>query len=161
MVLGAGGHEVTVKQLIDMAEQLENWRIDVIGPVKAEEKLPENLRILGWVDNAQKFITNANLIIGPAGDGLIAEVMAHGKPYICLPQKRPFNEQITKAQELERLGTALVIKKWPKNWPKIIKKVLKSGGLMGFLHNEAAAAQAADFLLTLAYGQKLTSKKNV
>ena len=70
--------------------RLSVWQ--AIGPVSNPAASPVNLQLLGWVENADDYIAAASIVIGAAGDGVVNSVIAAGKPFICLPQDRPYGE---------------------------------------------------------------------
>ncbi len=129
----------------------EKWR--AIGPVTPAENVPPNLSISGWVEIADQDIANADVVIGHAGDGLVNAVIATGRPFICLPQRRPFDEQVLKAKRLEAMGAALVLDAWPPAaaWPGLLHRArnLNVTVLQG-LHDPYGAARAAELLKSLA-----------
>jgi predicted glycosyltransferase len=121
--------------------------------VTAPEHLPPNLTIAGWVETAAEEIASAGIVIGQAGDGLVSAVIAAGRPFICLPQPRPFDEQMVKARRLEALGIAIVLETWPPPaaWPGLLRRAqnldLRASNT---LHNPDGAACAANLLQSLA-----------
>lgn len=155
IVLGAGGHDLSLNNLIEIAQQLPDWELEAIGPIdtKISPRLPKNLKLNGWVQNPETYIEKASLIIGSSGDGLLANVIAANKPYICLPQKRPFDEQWAKARRLQEIGAAIVPQGNKINWAKLVTQTLKKGGVMGLLQDGQDSAKAAQFILATAHGR--------
>lgn len=146
---------VSSGQLAAMAAALPDWRIQVIGsacPAELQQNCPANLQFYGWVNNPDSFIRRASLVVGTASDCLIAAVSAAGKAFVCVPQRRPFDEQYQKATKLAELRAATICRRWPRNWVKLIQKTLKRGAIMAALHEENTAGRAADLLLDLAHG---------
>jgi len=96
------------------------WR--VIGPCTVPADPPHNLSLLGWVEGAESHIASAAVVVGAAGDGLVNAVIAARKPFICLPEPRPFAEQYSKAERLGALGAAIVCREAPKAnaWPGLV-----------------------------------------
>ncbi|MDN5249304.1 MAG: glycosyltransferase [Alphaproteobacteria bacterium] len=155
IVLGAGGHDLSIDRLIEIARQLPLWQLEVIGPIDAKkttQPLPKNLKLNGWVKNPETYIQKANLVIGSSGDGLLANVISANKPYICLPQRRPFEEQWAKAKRLQEIGAAIVPQGTTINWAELVTQTLNKGNLMGLLQDGQDAAKAAQFILTTAHG---------
>ena len=97
-----------------------DWR--VIGPATRPDQCPDNLQCVGWVENATAEIAAAQIVVGAAGDGLVNAVIAMEKPFVCLPEPRPFDEQIQKAHALASAGAAIVCEDWPApdRWPLIL-----------------------------------------
>jgi hypothetical protein len=129
----------------------KTWR--AIGRVSPAKTLPPNLTVAGWVDHADAEIASAGIVIGHAGDGLVSAVIAAGRPFICLPQPRPFGEQMVKAQRLQALGAALVLDSWPPaaDWPVLLRRAQNLDlGALRRLHDPAGATRAAKWLMSLA-----------
>ncbi|WP_454886659.1 glycosyltransferase [Sphingomonas oryzagri] len=98
------------------------WR--VIGPATVPADIPPNLELRGWVDNADAMIARAGIVVGAAGDGLVSAVLAHRRPFICIPENRPFGEQVAKAERLAALGAAIVTRRWPEaeQWAAMLER---------------------------------------
>jgi len=154
IVLGQGQNNIAAIQFLAVAHMLPDWQINVIGQQQPTNACAENLHFHGWVNNPEYFIANTAVVAGAASDCLISAVSAAGKPFICMPQIRPFDEQYEKAARLEALRAAVICRKWPENWRETIAAALKHGSAMAALHDEYGAARAAELLLDIAYGAK-------
>lgn len=124
VVIGRGGPPGDGAQLADAARACPQMRWRVIGPVALSGDIPPNLDLAGWVDDTAHEIAQAALVIGAAGDGLVNAVLAANRPFICIPEKRPFKEQWATAKALERLGAAItLLDNWPAPalWPSLIE----------------------------------------
>jgi len=129
----------------------ETWR--AIGPVTALQHVPPNLSIAGWIETADEEIANSGVVIGHAGDGLVNAVIATGRPFICLPQPRPFDEQTLKAKRLEALSAAIILEAWPPAaaWPGLLRRARNLNlSALRRLHDPHGAARAAELLKSLA-----------
>lgn len=147
---GTGGDGDALAAAARAAPGLD-WR--VIGPASQPQSCPDNLSILGWVENAEVEIARAGIVVGAAGDGLVNVVIATGSRFICIPEPRPFDEQLSKARRLAALGAAIVIERWPQasDWPGLISAARDlDPGVLNRLHDPDGARRAADFLLATA-----------
>ena len=130
-----------------------NWR--VIGPITVPAVRPANLELGGWVDDADEEIGNAGVVVGTGGDGVVSAVIAAGRPFICVPQERPYDEQRSKARRLAALGAAITLERMPPaaDWPGILERVraLHPAGLSR-LHDPDGPRKAAALLQALARG---------
>lgn len=124
------------------------WR--VIGPVTPPSNRPSNLDLAGWVEDPMREIAQAAIIIGAAGDGLVGAVTAADKPFICLPEDRPYDEQRATAQRLDALGAAVVLRNWPSvdQWPTLIRKAQAIPCSVRMALNDHNGAQRAGQWLT-------------
>lgn len=124
VVVGRGGERVQGDAWAAAAAAMPDYRWQVIGPCTHPANCPANLMLLGWVDDAATMIASAGIVIGAAGDGLVGSVIASRRPFICLPERRPYGEQMAKAARLEALRAAIVSDRWPKDrdWPELIAR---------------------------------------
>jgi hypothetical protein len=60
----------------------------------------------------------------------VSAVLAARRPFICLPEARPFDEQISKAKRLAAMGRAVVRYDWPRpfEWAGIIGQAINQCG---------------------------------
>lgn len=102
------------------ATPAQSWR--VIGPATPPDHCPDNLQFAGWIDDAAAEIAAAQIVVGAAGDGLVNAVIAMAKPFVCLPEPRPFDEQRQKASALHAAGAAITRDRWPgaADWPRVL-----------------------------------------
>jgi len=149
VVIGKGGPPGCGDDLAAAARMTPalSWR--VIGPASAPRGRPPNLTFLGWVDDADAEIARAGIVVGAGGDGLVNAVLATGRPFICLPQPRPFDEQISKAHRLNALGAAMSLDAWPDPtaWPALVAAARKLDPAdQHRLHDPDGANRAARWL---------------
>jgi hypothetical protein len=121
-VHGRGGPPLDGRLLAQAASATPDRVWTAVGPVIAPDGLPSNLRIEGWVDDVASRIMNAGVVIGGAGDGLVDAVLSGGRPFVCLPEARAYDEQVAKARALARCGAAVVLASWPEPsaWPGVL-----------------------------------------
>ncbi|MBO1081160.1 glycosyltransferase [Roseomonas haemaphysalidis] len=149
VVFGQGGTGGDAVALAAAARATPGWRWRVIGPVSGDAALPANLELLGWVADPQPLLAGAAVLVGGAGDGLVAEAAALAKPFLCLPEPRPFGEQTLKAQRLAELGAACVLPEWPAaaDWPGLLDRALAlDPARIGALHAPGAVGRLAGWL---------------
>ena len=97
VVNGAGGGQLDGGVIAAAAAETPELTWRVIGPIEMPGRPPPNLTSCGWVDDADREIARAGIVVGSAGDGVVSAVLAAGRPYVCLPQSRPYDEQRNKA----------------------------------------------------------------
>ena len=107
VVAGGGGSPIDAAVWARAARATPDriWR--VIGACTPIADPPGNLAMLGWVDDAATRIARAAIVVGSAGDGVVGAVLAAWRPFVCLPEDRPFDEQHSKARRLVAAGAAL------------------------------------------------------
>jgi hypothetical protein len=150
VVSGAGGPPFDGEAIAAAAAATPGYRWCAIGPVTPVRDPPANLSVRGWVDDAPARIAGAGVVIGAAGDGLMGGVIAAGRPFICLPQARPYGEQEAAAAQLQARGAAVVLPAWPPAaaWPTLIARARAlDPARLAALHDPEGARKAAAFLV--------------
>lgn len=67
-------------------------------------------------------IQRASVVVGTGGGNVVAEVAAARRPFVCLPQSRPFDEQARGAEALRRLDLAEVLDAPPADWAPVLER---------------------------------------
>jgi len=155
IVLGRGGGISDGERWAQVARATPERQFRIIGPCTVPSLLPNNLELRGWVDDADAQIAAATVVIGAAGDGVVSAVLAARRPFICMPEPRPFNEQVSKARRLGAVGGAIVRFDWPaaSDWTGLIDLAIdQAEHWPACLMNEGGAEAAARWLndLTVA-----------
>ena len=125
LVLAGGGGEGTPNTPLTLgARDDPDSRWITIGTVRREwhETAPGNLEHRGWVDNPLDWIAAADRVVSSCGNTTVHMVAAAGKPWIVIPEWRYFDEQLCKAEVLDREGLAAVARQWPSHgaaWRKL------------------------------------------
>jgi hypothetical protein len=166
VVAGGGGTGTPTAPLTlgarDDAESL--WF--TIGNVASEwhETPPGNLVHKGWVDNPMDWSAAADRIVSSCGNTTVHSVLATGKPWIVVPEWRYFDEQMCKAEVLDREGLAAISKSWPAHagaWRKLWEAAgrLEPADQAQFVDPDAAhgAARWLDDLATSLWADADTS----
>lgn len=128
VVLGRGRGVSDGDRWASAARAVPDRRWRVIGPCTVPSASPPNLDLHGWVEDANALISCAGVVVGAAGDGVVSGVLASRRPFVCLPEPRPFDEQISKAQRLAALGVAVVSYDWPSpaDWPGLLAEATRA-----------------------------------
>ncbi|MCE4226628.1 glycosyltransferase [Methylobacterium sp. C25] len=127
VVFGQGGRGGCIRDLAAASRAIPDRTWHVLGPVEGTDDgtpLPSNLHLHGWVEDVDAHLSQASLVVGGAGDGVVAAVVAASKRFICLPEPRPYGEQTTKADALASLGAAIIHHGWPSAaaWPDLVRQ---------------------------------------
>jgi hypothetical protein len=153
VVLGRGGGISDGERWAEVARAVPDRQFRIIGLCTAPAAMPDNLEFGGWVDDAEAQIATAAVVVGAAGDGVVSAVLARRRPFICLPEQRPFDEQVSKARRLCAVGGAIVRFDWPvpSDWPGLIDQAIKQtlnwpACLMDTGGSEAAARWLDDLI---------------
>lgn len=153
VVIGKGGPPGQGDRIARAARACPDLQWRVAGPVSPVLDPPANLTLLGWTGAMAEEIAGAGIVVGAAGLGLVTAVLATGRPFICLPEERPFEEQTSTAARLQGLGAALVLHDWPMSghWPAIIARARELDPAVALaLHDPDGAARTAAWLIAQA-----------
>jgi len=118
LVLAGGGGEGTPSTPLTLGARAEpEARWITIGKIRSEwhETPPGNLEHRGWVDNPSEWIAASDRVVSSCGNTTVHMVLAAGKPWIVIPEWRYFDEQMCKAEVLDREGLAAVSRHWPSH----------------------------------------------
>jgi len=124
-VIGGGGGAGTPTAPLTLGARAKPESLWVtIGKVVSEwhETPPGNLVHHGWVDNPRDWVAAADRIVSSCGNTTVHMVLAAAKPWIAVPEWRYFDEQVMKAEALDREGLAAIAKQWPSHaagWEKL------------------------------------------
>lgn len=155
VVLGRGGGVSDGERWAAAARAVPDRRWRILGPCTAPSSSPPNLTLSGWVDDASALIARAGVVVGGAGDGVVSAVLASGRPFLCLPEPRPFDEQISKARRLGALGAATISLDWPSlcDWPHLLKDAANiTSACTGLSTQSDGSARVAQWLESLVQG---------
>ena len=102
---GSGGGKHSLSKISAAAAATPQWLWLVIGAIKRDyHLLPDNISVLGWRKNTYIYLQAADVVIAHGGHNTVMEIGTAQKPFLCIPESRPFDEQKVKAEILENLG---------------------------------------------------------
>ena len=125
LVIAGGGGEGTPSVPLTLGARAEpDTQWITIGKIRSEwhETTPGNLYHRGWVDNPHDWIAAADRVVSSCGNTTVHMVLAVGRPWVVVPEWRYFDEQMCKAEVLDREGLAAVARHWPSHsaaWAKM------------------------------------------
>lgn len=150
VLLGAGGGGPHQDDIDAAAEATPTDRWFVVGDPGRVGSLAAGA---GWVDDPRPFLEAADVVVGSGGHNTVMEVAAAARPFVCVPQDRPFDEQRRKAARLRDLDVAEVCEHWPaaEAWPATLDRATARGGAgLARLTALDGAQRAADWLTSLS-----------
>ena len=124
VISGKGGNENLRKSLPDIVRRFKNANFNVFGDFEGQTEFP-NVQYKGFVEDIKSYLSDSDLIIANCGMNTVSEILLLKKPFMAIPEKRPFEEQTSMALNLVQNGLALdieMIKQIPDseilNFPK-------------------------------------------
>jgi hypothetical protein len=152
VMTGGGGAGTPYAPLTMAARAAPETLFVTVGPLHLEGHETDfaNLVNHGWVENTGDYLAAADIVIASAGDNTVHEIARAGRPYICAPEWRYFDEQRRKAESLAALDAAIHMTVWPgdlEGWRDVLERarVLDVADQRS-LHDPNAAQRAAGWL---------------
>ncbi|MEO5901827.1 MAG: glycosyltransferase [Ilumatobacteraceae bacterium] len=143
IVVGAGGSSLEASAVGEIASRLRGWQVVLVG-TSARPGAGGGVHTVGWVADVRPWLRAATVVAGHAGANLVAEIALADRPFICVPEERPHDEQYGRARRLEATGAAVVANGWPSApaWPALVDAAQILGSSR--LHGWAVAASPRD-----------------
>ena len=114
VINGKGGGKHSLAKITAAAMVTPKWQWLIVGSVDRNcANLPDNVSVLGWLEDTYLHLKAADVAIASAGHNTVMEVGTVQIPLLCIPEPRPFDEQLIKAQILAKLGLCVVEKTFP------------------------------------------------
>ncbi len=133
IVMGSLGSTTMNQKIVDLVPEFENksYQVLIITGKKyidsyKEIVVPENVKILPFMDNLINLLKDSDLIVSRAGASIISEITSIGLPAILVPS--PYvtgNHQYLNAKELQDAGACVIVEESEFNSKKIILEIDK------------------------------------
>ncbi|GHE35905.1 glycosyltransferase [Sphingobacterium griseoflavum] len=142
LLIGKGGTSFDAKWVNELRRQLpDHFTLHILGNLDIADSY-DNLVVHGHVADPLAIIQQSAIIFCNAGHNTVMEMASLRKRMVCIPASRPFNEQNVKAEHLERLQLALVIREeqlFRTDWNDIIHQArgLDTGRWSSIMDNRA------------------------
>jgi hypothetical protein len=153
VLLGQGGTSIDTEFILFLARQCHHHYFHVIG-YEEEGAARNNIIWHGRQDDPLDLLRTCAVVIGNAGHNTVMEMADLNKHFICIPEERPFEEQLEKAAMLTKNGNALVIAPedlYVQDWPGILKDIIETEpNWEGVTQNDALGKIAEAIKLTSA-----------
>jgi hypothetical protein len=120
VLIGGGGHRIAPAEVAAAAAATPGWRWHVAGALRVTDP---RVTDHGPEADVWALLGEAAVVAGTAGANTVAEIAAARRPYVCLPQARPFDEQERQAEALATLAPVVVRRDWPapSSWPRLLE----------------------------------------
>ncbi len=150
MLVGRGGHGLAAADVRRAAQATPGWTWHTSGLSQAPGAPVADH---GCGDDVWPLLGQADVVVGSAGGNVVAEVAAARRPLVCLPQQRPFDEQLDQAGALARGGLAECLTTWPapERWGAVLDRACRRDpAAWARLHDGHAADRLADAIARTA-----------
>ena len=109
VISGKGGNENLKKSLPDIFRRFKNANFKVLGEFEEPTEF-SNVQYKGFVEDLNSYLSESDLVVANCGMNTVSEIVLLKKPFLAIPEKRPFKEQTSLAMKLVQNGLALDIK---------------------------------------------------
>ncbi len=111
---GKGGSKHSLADITAAALATPAWLWFIVGEADRDcDSLPDNVSVVGWCEDTYIYLKAADVAIASAGHNTVMEIGTAKIPFLSIPEARPFDEQVIKAQLLEKLGLCLMREAFP------------------------------------------------
>ncbi|WP_231489793.1 glycosyltransferase [Pedobacter sp. Leaf170] len=149
ILIGSGGTSINLALLKHIANMCPDWNFQVLGKLEDIAINCKNLIFHGDVLDPRIILRGCCIVIGNAGHNTVMEMGALNKRLILIPEKRPFDEQLEKAQIVEQLGLAEIVLPelcFKVDWNKILLNLLPNQRNWAPLIDTNAAEKAGKYI---------------
>jgi hypothetical protein len=150
LLVGRGGNEFTAREHRRVIYRTPRWEWATLGLRNPPGGTPTSDRD---IDRVWQHLLASDVVVASAGSNVIAETAAARRPMICLPQTRPFDEQVCAARSLEASGLVESCERWPPThrWDALLERALtRDPKRWEILHDGAAADRIRDHVERIA-----------
>jgi len=109
ILIGRGGTSISITFVQHLAKTCADWHFNILGNLEAIENDYKNVTYLGNVTDPKPILAGCGIVIGNGGHNTVMEIAALGKRFIVIPEERPFDEQVVKAEILRKLNLAAIV----------------------------------------------------
>jgi len=142
ILIGQGGTSIDTQFIHLLAHSCKDYIFHVIGQLEGSVlKNHPNILYHGRLNDPLDILLSCAVVIGNAGHNTVMEMASLNKRFICIPENRPFDEQLEKARFLKINGNATVINVADLNlinWPDELNAILqKEPNWLGVINKNA------------------------
>jgi hypothetical protein len=146
VLLGKGGTSIDTTFIRSLAAACTSYTFHVIGGLK-EKGTENNIIWQGQLDDPLEILRSCAVVMGNAGHNTVMEMADLNKRFICIPEERPFEEQVQKAAMLAVNGHAMVIQPgdlYRQDWPAVFESLMATSPNWEGLTDEHALHRIAE-----------------
>jgi len=146
IITGKGGTSIDLAFISHLASVCPDFHFQIVGDIFAENYSSANVVFHGICAKPETILNLCRIVVGNAGHNTVMEVADLGKSFICIPEARPFGEQLQKALLIKQFyGIPLVMPDalFTTNWQDLLKEASQSKPKWYDVINEKGLPQIA------------------
>lgn len=131
IVVGSGGSRLSGSQCQQIAVELSDYEVRVLGLEAGPggSTAAANLTFVGRLQDPRGELAAASVVIGNAGLGTVSDVVSSRRPFVVVPEERPFGEQQATGRSLHAGRDAVVLTELPElgGWREAVLQAAARG----------------------------------
>jgi UDP-N-acetylglucosamine:LPS N-acetylglucosamine transferase len=158
ILVGRGGTSIDKTFISKILGECPNWHFNLIGDIEGVDMnfSASNLSVYKHLADPLAILSQCIVVIGNAGHNTVMEVASLNKRMIVIPENRPFEEQLVKAQMLEKLSLARMV--LPESilstdWSAELGQIVRTTPNWRNTIIDTAAFEAANYIKAIFFNQ--------
>lgn len=156
---GTGGGTLD-ESFVDGIAGATAGRVWIAGGAGSETGLESSdVTNLGWVDDVSGLLAQRPLVVGSAGNNVVADAASARCALIAVPQSRPFDEQRHHAQALDAAQLAVVVEPGESavDWASAFELARRRADALAALSGDRRGAQRAAQIIRSTFARERTT----
>lgn len=110
IIVGSGGTSIDAAFVKHLSNVCPDFYFHVIGQINGESKKLSNIELYGHLDEPKTILDFCSVVMGNTGHNTVMEMASLQKRFIGIPESRPFEEQLDKANAISSIpGVQIVL----------------------------------------------------
>ena len=154
ILIGTGGSSLDLNTILLIANQCTSYYFHILGEIiEPKNDFLTNITFHGQVDNVEEILVRCKVVIGNLGHNTVMEIATLNKPFIGIPESRPFDEQIDKANAMKTIeGFEVILPEeiGSTEWKALIERMSHSNSKLSVIIHPNALESTANRIHQLA-----------
>lgn len=109
IMVGSGGTSIDAVFVEHLSNACPDFYFYVIGKINGERKELSNIEFCGHLDEPKTMLDLCSVVIGNTGHNTVMEMASLQKRFIGIPESRPFEEQLDKANAISSVSGVQIV----------------------------------------------------
>lgn len=156
VIVGSGGTSINTSFLEFLAISVPDFYFHIIGKIGGKPIEHAHIKYHGHLDEPKEVVDQCSMVIGNTGHNTVMEMASLNKRFIGIPEARPFDEQVDKANAISSIpGVCIVLPEslYDTDWNYIITEMENAVPNWKDVIAESALEDAANAII--AVGKRL------
>jgi len=146
IILGSGGTSIDLAFVKYLSDSCPDYYFHVIGKIDGQPDVISNVELCGHIEDPKTVLDLCEVVIGNTGHNTVMEMASLDKRFVGIPESRPFEEQLDKANAISSISGVKVV--YPhelltNNWQATLDELQKQEANWKGMISESALDDAA------------------